>query len=340
VTNAGPLERPVGGEGGCRPTADDGASVQSPDDRAPRIGESANAATVRETAPRTTGTADRPTSRSAVRRAFASPTTNGDPPSIRAFTSPTGASGKAVASPTTVTPSPGRRTRWRYRRSGSSPMVSGPSVHPISDSSTASTASVNRRTRSVGGLVGRDPMSSSTPNAKSAAAGRDANADAVDDDAKRNPASPESIETHERPFPWLRYSDTSYAQQRHCSSENGAGSVSASSLSSSDLPCAPDAISARPVTRTRRSPACSDRGSVAVARATRSASREPRPPRARNPRLTSSAATPIRVGRIDRSSPGAESGGQRASSGGTCVNRVSNGGGKACRLRSRSVTAR
>jgi len=40
--------------------------------------------------------------------------------------------------------------RWRYRRSGSSPMVSGPSVHPISDSSTASTASVNRRTRSVG----------------------------------------------------------------------------------------------------------------------------------------------------------------------------------------------
>jgi len=150
------------------------------------------------------------------------------------------------------------------------------------------------------GLVGRDL--DVLIDAEREVGGRrvDANADAVDDDAKRNPASPESIETHERPFPWLRYSDTSYAQQRHCSSENGAGSVSASSLSSSDLPCAPDAISARPVTRTRRSPACSDRGSVAVARATRSASREPRPPRARNPRLTSSAATPIRVGRIDR----------------------------------------
>jgi len=140
-------------------------------------------------------------------------------------------------------------------------------------------------------------MSSSTPNAKSAAAGSTRTPTPSTTTRNGTPASPESIETHERPFPWLRYSDTSYAQQRHCSSENGAGSVSASSLSSSDLPCAPDAISARPVTRTRRSPACSDRGSVAVARATRSASREPRPPRARNPRLTSSAATPIRVGR-------------------------------------------
>jgi len=122
-------------------------------------------------------------------------------------------------------------------------MVSGPSVHPISDSSTASTASVNRRTRSGG--VSSAAISMSLIDAEREVGGRrvDANADAVDDDAKRNPASPESIETHERPFPWLRYSDTSYAQQRHCSSENGAGSVSASSLSSSDLPCAPDAIS-------------------------------------------------------------------------------------------------
>jgi len=305
---------------------------------APRIGESANAATVRETAPRTTGTADRPTSRSAVRRAFASPTTNGDPPSIRAFTSPTGASGKGS-----------RVADDRHTVAGTEDALAVPALGVVADGERAERPPhlrlvdclhrVREPADALGGLVGRDL--DVLIDAEREVGGRrvDANADAVDDDAKRNPASPESIETHERPFPWLRYSDTSYAQQRHCSSENGAGSVSASSLSSSDLPCAPDAISARPVTRTRRSPACSDRGSVAVARATRSASREPRPPRARNPRLTSSAATPIRVGRgsiVTR----AESGGQRASSGGTCVNRVSNGGGKACRLRSRSVTAR
>jgi len=234
---------------------------------APRIGESANAATVRETAPRTTGTADRPTSQPErgpacirvaddERRSAVDPRFHLADRRVR--------KGSRVADD-------------RHTVAGTEDALAVPALGVVADGERAERPPhlrlvdclhrVREPADALGwGLVGRDPMSSSTPNAKSAAAG--------------STRTPTPSTTTRNGTPRLAGVDRDRASDlplaailRHVVRTTEALLVGERGGERFGIffviirsPCAPDAISARPVTRTRRSPACSDRGSVAVGR--------------------------------------------------------------------------